>query len=185
VVRKPEGEPSPSLSDAPPPCHAHTLAICRVADRWASTSLNAGLGLVLAECPGGLYVPGLLISFDFVQRTLSGKRIPATPPTGPHLQHGDTYLQCSSPAERVPCLTSLAWSVCPGVPMCRSRAVQKPQFQCSVEKCCQLSCFVICDYWWFGLYEMKCCCPTLELSCFFGLYTLLCCKFICKIVCKG
>ena len=78
VVRKPEGEPSPSLSDVPPPCHAHTLAICRVADRWASTSLNAGLGLVLAECPGGLYVPGRLISFDFVQRTLSGKRIPAT-----------------------------------------------------------------------------------------------------------
>ena len=27
-----------------------------------------------------------------------------------------------------------------------------------------------CDYWWFGLCEMKCCCPTLELSCFFGLH---------------
>ena len=56
------------------------------------------------------------ISFDFVQRTLSGKRIPATPPTRPHLQHGGTCLQCRSPAEQVPCLTSLTWSVCPGVP---------------------------------------------------------------------
>jgi len=101
----------------------------------------------------------------------TGKRIPAHSPTRPHLQHGDLYLHCSSPAAQVPCLTSLAWSVCTGAAMCRSRAVQKPQFQCSVEKCCQLSHFIICDYWWFELYEMKCCCPTLELSCFFGLYS--------------
>ena len=170
-VRKTEGEPSPSLSDAPPPCHAHTLAICCVTDRWASTSLNAGLGLVLAECPGGLYVPGLLISFGFVERFKRGKRIPVTLPLQPVIQAGDTDLQHPPPCGRMPWLTSLTWSVCAGAPISKSRAVQKPQLQYNVEKCYQHSYFVTYDDEWSRLKKKKNCCATLELSCFVGLYS--------------
>jgi len=101
----------------------------------------------------------------------TGKRIPAHSPTRPHLQHGDCYLHCSSPAAQVPWLTSLVWSVCTGAPMCRSRAVQKPQFQQNSHICFQVATIVTYDDEWSGLYKMNFFCLTLELSCFFGLYS--------------